>query len=186
VDETATQIERALPSVLENMPNSISLGNPVDLRNGWRSIDWFLGATVRGSFDLAIFVVIVMTVIVGIVVAAVGSDNIRGWLRWLGSSLLIPASLFVLMGISLSTPLIAGPLRNELRFTQWDGIQYSDAFRQAMGDLIISITQRVGSGFLTTGIAACFIAIALIVLSLFFTSSQRHEAKMVQIPVQNQ
>ncbi len=162
------------------------MNNPVDLRSGWRSVDWFLGATVRGSLDVAIWVVIVITVIVGVVLAYIGGDDLRGRLRWLGASLFVPASLFVLMGVSLTTPFIAGPLRNELRFTQWDGIQYSDAFRQAMGDLIISITQRVGSGFLVTGVVACVIAVVLIGLGWFASSSQRHEVKIVQVPVRNQ
>lgn len=185
VAETAEQIAHALPTALENMPDRIPLSNTVDLRQNWRSVDWFLGATVRGSLDVAIWIVVVITVIVGITLAYIGGDDARGRLRWLGVSLFVPASLFVLMGISLATPFIAGPLRNELRFTQWDGIQYSEAFRQAMGDLIISITQRVGSGFLLTGIVACLIALVLIVLGWRTTSTRQRETKMVQVPVQS-
>jgi hypothetical protein len=185
VEETAAQIVDALPRALENVPDRIALSNTVDLRQNWRTVDWFLGATVRGSLDVAILVVIVTALIIGIVLATIGGDNLRGRLRWLGVSLFVPASLFVLMGISLATPFIAGPLRNELRFTQWDGIQYSEAFQQALGDLIISITQRVGSGFLLTGVVTCLIALFLIVLSGRVRTGDHHSVKLVQVPARN-
>ena len=89
------------------------------------------------------------------------------------------------MGVSLATPFIDGPLRAELSFTQWDGILYSKAFQQAIGDMVISITQRVGSGFLLTGVVSCLIALFLIVLSWRASESEHHAVKLVQVPARN-
>jgi hypothetical protein len=141
--------------------------------------------TVRSGLDMAILVVIVMTIIVGGFLAYVGGDDTRGRLRWLGASFLVPASLFVLMGVSLATPLIDGPLRAELSFTHWDGILYCEAFQQAIGDMVISITQRVGNGFLLTGVVTCLIALFLIGLSWRASGNEHHSVKIVQVPVQN-
>jgi len=185
IGAAAAQIVQALPTALENVPDRILLSNPVNLRQNWNWAEWFLGVTVRGGFDIGILVVIVSTLIVGGFLAYVGGDDTRGRLRWLGASLIVPASLFVLMGISLATPIIDGPLRAELSFTQWDGILYSEAFQRAIGDMVISITQRVGSGFLLTGVVSCLIALFLIALSWRASGSEHHAVKLVQVPVRN-
>jgi hypothetical protein len=185
VDTAAEQITLALPGLLEDAPDRIILNDPVNLRNEWGFMNWFLGSSVRGGLDIAMLMVILTTVAAGIVGAFLGGDDLRGRLKWLGSSLLVTASLFVLMGLIMATPLIAGPLRNGLNTANWVGIQYSEGFREAVTAIVAPLVQQIGSGFLLTGVVSGLIAFGLLFWSWRVTAADLPTGKIVQVPVRN-
>jgi hypothetical protein len=148
-------------------------------------MDWFLGSTVRGGLDIAMLMVILTTVAAGIVGAFLGGDDLRARLKWLGASLLVTASLFVLMGLIMGTPLIAEPLRNGLNTANWVGIQYSEGFREAVTAIVAPLVQQIGSGFLLTGVVSGLIAFGLLFWSWRVTAADQPTGKIVQVPVRN-
>jgi hypothetical protein len=178
------QIVLALPAALENTPDRLLFADPVDLRRNWPSVDWLLGATIRTGLDTTLFAVIFVAFAVGVVGAYLGGDNLRGRLKWFSSSLFFPAALLLVTGLSLATPLIVGPLRNELRIADWDGVQYSEPFRHAVTDLTVSLVQQIGNGFLLAGLVCFIIALGLLALGWMVPASERRTGKMVQVPTQ--
>jgi hypothetical protein len=185
VAQAADQIARALPVALEDSPDHVVLNDPSNLQNNWGFTNWFLGSSVRSALDLSMFTVIFTTLAVGLIGSFLGGDDLRGRLKWLGSSLFVPASLFVLMGLIMATPLIAGPLRNGLNAFRWEGIQYSEAFREAVIEIVAPLVQQIGIGFLITGLVSVLIAGGVLVWSWSINPGERRSSKMVQVPARN-
>ena len=185
VDAAAEQITLALPGLLEDAPDRIILNDPANLRNDWGYMDWFVGSSTRGGLDIAVLTVILTSVSVGIVGAFLGGDDLRGRLMWLGSSLFVTASLFVLIGLVMATPLIAGPLSNGLNAADWGGIQYSKAFREAVTAIVTPLVQQIGTGFLLTGMVSGLIAFGLLFWSGRVTATDQPTGKIIQVPVRN-
>lgn len=184
VDAAAGQIVDALPGVLENTPDQIILNDRVSLRMNWYNFDWLLGSSVRTGLDVAMICMIAFAAIFGLVGAYLGGDDLRARLKWLSSSLFAPASLFLLAGLVLSFPVIARPLSDGLTYVRW-GVQYSEAFREAVLSVIVPVIQQVGNGFLLTGVVSCLIALGLLIWSWATPSNVGRSAKMVQVPAQN-
>jgi hypothetical protein len=182
VAEVTKQISGALPAAVANTPDRLPLSDPAALQGGWRSADWLLGGSVRSLLDTSIILVIFMTALALLVGAYLGGDDRRGRLGWLGISLLVPASLFVLMGLTMATPLIAGPIRDGLSASNWDGIQLGEPFRQAVTEMVIPVVQQIGNGFLLTGVISGLIAVGLLAWSWRVSGTVQQTGKMVQVP----
>jgi hypothetical protein len=185
VNAAAQQIVQALPAVLEDMPSRLMLNNLVNLRSEWGLADWFRVSNLRIGLDAAILIVILSAVAAGVVGAYLGGDDLRGRLLWLATSLWVPASLFVMLGLTLATPLIDGPLRDGLIAARWNGIQYSDAFREAITDLVMWLAQQTTAGVLLTGVVSALVALGLFGWSRSLGAGDRQGSKRVQVPVRN-
>ncbi len=174
---TAAQIAHALPAALANTPNSLALSSTFDLQNNLSALDWFLDVTVRSGLDMAIVMVILLTVLVGVALSYMRGGDLYANLRWLSQSLFVPAGLFLLVGVTVSNPLIA----NALQSTQWISVQTSAAFNQALSNMTALIVQRAGSGLLVTGILTGVIALVLFMFSGKSNPQERSVVAMVQI-----
>lgn len=180
------QIAAALPDVLAQTPNQIRLTNRLDLRTNWYDYSWLLGSSIRTTLDVAVVYVVAMAALVGIIVAYLGGDGLRGRLKWLSSSLFAPASLFVLIGLVLTLPMVVNPLSEALVANRWGGAPYSDAMREAVIGAIVPIVQQVGSGFLVTGVVSFTIALGLLIWSWLTPAGEPNSPRIVQVPARNQ
>ena len=182
VETAAQQIASALPAVLETMPDQIVLGDEWYIRMNW--YDWIPGGSVRMALDFGLISMIGLAVMTGVVGAFIGGDTLRGRLQWLSSTLFAPASLCLAIGLALVTPLVLNPIHADL-VARWDSVQYSEAYRESAVNLVISVIQQIGNGFVITGAVACFIALCLLVWSLATPAKGQENPRMVQVPVQN-
>lgn len=182
VDAAGAQIAAALPAVLAAMPDQLVVSDQWYVRANW--YDWFGGASVAVALDIAIVMIILTAAGAGLVGAYLGGDDLRGRLHWFSSAVFFPASLFLIIGLVLASPTIAGPISRELSAVRW-GVQYSEAFREAVINVIVPVIQQVGNGFLLTGVVASAIALGLLVWSLVVPASGQRNPRIVQVPAHN-
>ena len=157
----------------------------VPVRMNWYEFGIFGGGSVRSVVDIAIVQILSISIIVGLIAAYLGSDSLRSRLGWLSASLFAPASLFLLAGMTLTSSLIIGPVSNSVATVRWDGVPYSDAYREAVVSVIIPVMHQVGNGILLTGFVACAIAFALLVWSWITPDHAPRPGKIVQAPAHN-
>lgn len=181
----ADQIAAALPAALEDMPDEIVVDSRGYIPMNWYDFAWFLGSGVHTVLDIAILMIIFTAICVGFVGAYLGGDDLRGRLKWLSASLFAPGVLFLFSGLVMASPLIADPISRGLASTTWNGLQYSDTYREAVMNLIVPVVQQIGSGFLLTGVIACLIALGLFIWSWATPATQQEHPRMVQVPARN-
>ncbi len=174
---TAAKIAHALPAVLANSSDRLQLSNTFDLQSNLSALNGFLDATVRSGLDMAIVMVLLLTVLVGVLLSYMRGGDLYGNLRWLSKSLFIPATLFLMVGMILANPFIASVLQS----TQWVSIQAKAAFNQALMNMIVLIVQRAGSGLLVTGVLTGVIALVLFMFSWKNNAEERSIVAMMQI-----
>jgi hypothetical protein len=186
ISETSAQIVEALPAALETMPDHLILNSVHIFSDGSSTFGWWVGGNVRSALDFGIIALVLIAVISGIVGSWIGGNDARNRLKWFSSALFFPASLFVVTGLSLSTPLVLSLLRTEVSFDLWTDTTLSESFRQAIVDVVVPLVQKIGNGFLMVGIVGFVIAAVLLVGSWLFRASQeRATYKVVHVPVQN-
>ncbi len=173
---TAAQIAHALPAALANTPDHLLLSDTLNLRSNLRLLDLFLAVTVRSGLDMAIVMVILLTVLVGVLLSYMRGGDLFGNLRWLSKSLFVPAAVFLLVGVILSNSFTA----NVLQSSQWT-LQSSDAFGQALANMTILIVQHAGSGLLVTGVLTGVIALVLFMFSWKSNAEKQTALSMVQM-----
>jgi len=176
VAAASAQIAHALPSVLANAPDRIQLSDTLNLQQDLQPIDWFLNITVRSGLDMAIVMVILLTVLVGVALSYMRGGDLYGNLQWLSKSLFIPAAVFLLVGWILSAAFMAEPIRSAL-----NSIQTSTVFSQALANMTVLIVQRAGSGLLLTGALTGVIALVLFMFAWKTTAQERSVVAMVQV-----
>jgi hypothetical protein len=183
VVEVEEQIAAALPAVLEAAPDHVVVDSQGFVRMNWYDFAWFLGGGGHAVLDIAILTMIIISAGVAFAGAYLGGDDLRGRLKWLGATLFAPGSLFLVMGLALVSPWTVGMIGRSLAATRWDGVQYSDSYREAVANLVVPVVQQIGSGFLLTGVVACVIALGLLIWGWATPSKGQGSAKMVNIPV---
>ncbi len=170
VAATAAQIAHALPVILENAPERMRLSSTLDLHTDLHTLDGFLEVTVRSGLDMAIVMVILLTVLVGIILSYMRGSDLYASLRWLSKSLFVPASFFLLVGVILANTGVANTF-----------IQVNAAFGQMLANMTVLIVQRAGSGLLTTGALTGVIALVLLMVSWRTNTNERAVVTMVQV-----
>ncbi|MBK9121631.1 MAG: hypothetical protein IPM16_00720 [Chloroflexi bacterium] len=180
--ETASQIEFALPVLVDELPDEIAFNSwPGMDAIGWR-FGWRLSGNVRGLLDLAVLLVAAMALAAAVAASALGGSDPRGQLRWLSSSLFAPGSLFVAAGFVLGSPLLTGPVSRSLTTARWNTV-YSEAFEQAVAEVIVPAIQRVGGSVLQVGAIVCLAAFVLLIVSLITPRRSTSDARYVEVPV---
>lgn len=185
VADAAAQIAAALPAALEDTPDQIVVAASSNIRTNGYDVAWFLGSGIHNVLDMALMTMIFTALVVGFVGAYVGGDNLPERLKWLSSSLFAPASLFVFIGLALSAPWTAGSISSAMATSSWNGVVYSEAYREAVASVVIPVVQQLGSGFLVTGFVVSMFALAVLVASWITRSQGQGVTKMVQVPVRN-
>ncbi|MBX3084664.1 MAG: hypothetical protein KF716_23720 [Anaerolineae bacterium] len=183
VEAAAAQIADALPTVLKTTPDQLVIEGQGYVRTNWYDFAWFLGSGIHNVLDLAILMMGFVTVSIGFVAVYFGGDDQRGRLKWFGAALLVPASLFLLSGIGLTARWGIDAVTASIATTRWDGVQYSQSFREAVASVVVPIVQQIGSGFLLTGAVACLMALGLLVLSWITPAEGQPSPKVVQVRV---
>ncbi|MCC6611884.1 MAG: hypothetical protein IT320_00320 [Anaerolineae bacterium] len=185
VADAAEQIVTALPAALEDAPDQIVMAARSNIRTHWYDVAWFLGSGIHAVLDVAIMMLIAVTLMVGFVGAYLGGDSLAERLKWLSSSLFAPASLLVVIGLALSAPWTSGSISSVLANSRWNGVVHSDAYREAVASVVIPIVQQLGNGFLVTGFVVSMFALAVLVASWITHSQGQGVTKTVQVPVRN-
>jgi hypothetical protein len=130
-----------------------------------------------GTAGLTIAIGLMLMIAAGswLVTAFIGGSNRRERLAWLGWSLMLPAVLILLSGIVLSTPLITASVGLGLDRARFaiEGVQYSEALRQALIEVTGKALSAVSGGFLSTGVASAAIALGLSVWAAVTRSEPR-------------
>jgi hypothetical protein len=165
VEGAAVQIAGALPAVLAAAPDQIVLNDPMYFRNDWGFTNWFRAGTLNSMLNVGILTLIAATLAAAVAGAYLGGDDRRGRLKWFGAALYV--------------------LRFGLDAARWEGIRYSEAFRQAVTDMILPLVQQIGSGFLLTGLVSGLIALIVLIWSWRTPSTEQPVGKLVQVPVRN-
>jgi hypothetical protein len=184
VNETAAQITEALPAALTAMPDRILLNAQSEANRSPHYFDWFWVGNFRALLDGIIVITVLLTLAAAWIGAWLGSDDLRGRLKWLSSAIFFLSSLFIISALAMTSSVITAMLRSEMNFAFWDQGQLSAPFQQGVTDIVIPLVQQIGSGFLMVGVAGFVIAFVLLVRSWMVTSSKRHSGKIVQIPTQ--
>ncbi|MBI1278867.1 MAG: hypothetical protein GC179_12125 [Anaerolineaceae bacterium] len=169
VAAATAQIAHALPTVLENAPNRLTLSDTLGLQQGLRLLDLFLVVTVRSGLDMAIVMVILLTVLGGVSLSYLRGGDLDKNVRWLGKSLVIPAVLFLLAGVILSNDFTVNTLQS-IHFIS----------TQALGNLTVLIVQHAGSGLLITGALTGVIALVLVAFTWKPATVEQPLTEMVQ------
>ncbi len=185
VDLAANQIIAALPAALADMPDQIDLENRGYVGANWYDFAWLLGSGIHAVLDMSILMMIFVAVGAGFVGAYLGGNDLHGRLKWLSASLFVPSSLFLFSGLVMTSQWMLGWISSSLATPRWDGVHYSEGFREAVTNVIVPEVQQVGNGVVLTGVIACLIALSLLIWSLVTPAEEQRSPKMVQIPVRN-
>lgn len=183
--EAAEQIVTALPAALEDTPDQIVMAAQGNLRTTWYDAAWFLGSGIHSVLDIAIVMVVFVALMVGFVGAYLGGNTLSERLRWVSASLFAPALLFVVIGLALAAPWTSSAISGAVAINSWNGIAYSEAYREAVANVIVPIVQQLGSGFLVTGFVASLFALTVLVASWITRGQGQQTPRVVQIPVRN-
>jgi hypothetical protein len=174
VEDATSQISAALPQFVGQLPDQIRLSRePLNLQNDLRPFNlMFLGTA---GLTIAIGLMLMIAAGSWLVTAFIGGSNRRERLAWLGWSLMLPAVLILLSGIVLSTPLITASVGLGLDRARFaiEGVQYSEALRQALIEVTGKALSAVSGGFLSTGVASAAIALGLSVWAAVTRSEPR-------------
>ena len=136
---------------------------------------WYSRGARSGNHEL-----IITAVGAGLLGAYLGGDDQRERLKWLSSSLFVPASLFVLAGFALTSSYVTSAIGSGIT-----SAGYSDAYREALTGVVIPAIQQVGSGLFIVGGVVCLIALGVLIWSWATPATGRQNAKIVQVPARN-
>ena len=176
----AEQITAALPALIDTMPDHVVINDSADLGISWFRYNWLLMGGVRSVLDVAIIGISMMALLAGLVGAYLGGSDLRTRLKWASFSLFAPGSLIFLSSLILT----ATPVVNAIGSSA-TAARYSEAYREALINLLAKVIQQVDTGFLITGGVVCLVAFGLLVWSLVTPAGGSASAKVVQVPVRN-
>lgn len=177
----AEQIQKALPGIIETLPDTIALGDSVTLTPTMReNID-----AVRGALNSGIMSVALGAAVFGVFVGLLGGDGLRGKLLWMGLALLVPALMVLGLGLAMGQGNASWLNSATAEFRVNGDLIHSD-FNAATLAVIENIFQRIGSSFTITGLLAGVVSLILIFAGLVLpagASSQMGGSRFVEVPV---
>lgn len=154
VEQTARQIESALPAVLARMPDTQPIGESVPLP--WP------GFSVTRVYFASVLALLLAGIGCWLGAAFAGSSNVRGRLFWLGGSLLAPAFFTLLCGLATLAPATIGWVRYGIAAADLPGFGFSAVYPDALVGAARIAVQRTATGFLATGGIASGVALGLL------------------------
>ncbi len=176
-EAAADEIAAALPEFLKSVPDHINLERETYNTARWtRGVPMMFAAT--NGLNIAIVILLALSAGAWLMAALIAGASTRERLLWLGWSLLIPAALILLIGVSMNAPFATGWVRFGLNEARWSGdFAYSPAFREALMSTVGVALQTVANGFLAVGAAAGAIGLGMIVWG-FYTPADRKPVAM--------
>ncbi|MBZ0278296.1 MAG: hypothetical protein K8I60_19265 [Anaerolineae bacterium] len=167
------QIEKALPAIVETLPNELPLVEDGGVDPIYR--EWF--PDVRNGLTAAVSGIASAALVMGVVIALIGGDGMRGKLRWMGDGLLLPGLIILAFGLAISqgdANWLNQLLANNSRSAQEISPTVIQVFQSAVA--------RIGDNFVTTGGIAAMIGLAIFVLGTIFPGAGR-SGREVEVPV---
>lgn len=180
VGAAAEQIKNALPALIDALPDHVVVGDSVDLWIGRFRYNQLVVGGALYLLDLGVMSITGIALLAGLVGAYLGGTNLRARLKWGSTSLFVPASLILFMGLILTPSPIVTAVADSVTASR-----YSETYREALIGVLTQVIHRVGTGFLITGWIACLIALGLLVWSFATPAKENTNVKVVQVPVRN-
>ena len=177
--ELTAQVEAALPAIAESLPNEFIADRFVKLPD-MGNLRLQSGA-LRTLMTTGLIILGVVAVLVWLMDGFIGATDARGRLIWLGLSLLLPAGLVLLAGISLSAPYLETIFQSN--FVGSGGVQNAQV-AASFADAAVSATARVRNGFLLAGGIPTLVAVILLIFGLVIRpgGKRKREVQYVQVP----
>ncbi len=183
-DSMAEQIQKALPGIIETLPDTVALGDSVTADPNMRDD---INA-LRGVLNSGIMSVALGAAVFGVFVGLLGGDGLRGKLLWMGLALLVPALMVLGLGLAMGQGNASWLNSATAEFRVNGDLIHSD-FNAATLAVIENIFQRIGSSFTITGLLASVVSMILIFAGLLLpagASSHPGGGRFVEVPVGDQ
>jgi hypothetical protein len=167
-DEAESVIYDQLPTYVQDLPDSLSLSDlPGNVESWQASIP---AGSIRGLINASLIAFAATALLMWFVMSLIAGKGLRGFLLWMGITLIIPGALVLLTGL----PISAGALRVEALGLQPGDINIagqpaSADVSQTLSDAIAEILRRVGEGWSMVGGLAVGIGAALTAIGIFVT-----------------
>lgn len=167
-DQAALVIADQLPTYVQSLPDQLTWEDP--------DAAWIGGGSIRAFINIALIGFAISAIFTWVIMSLIGGKGLRGFLIWMGVTLIIPAGIVLLTGL----PLSAGALSVEGFGLQQgminvNGQPVSAELREGLANAVVQILSRVGSGFVTVGGLSIGIGIALAAVGLFVTKRRDDE-----------
>jgi hypothetical protein len=179
VDEAAAQIEDALPLLLETSENRIVLGDPMNLER----TSWFFGLSLRNQLNQVIGALLLVSLLAWVIVGLIAGNTMRERLIWWGIGLLIPALPCALVGLALNSAVAGGAIHVGVQGAAWEGVAYSQPFKDAIIELITPILSATGSTLLGLGLVLTFVGVLFIIIGSRMERAPQATGPFVTVPV---
>lgn len=187
-DESAAvvseQIQKALPGVIETLPTTLALSDPVKADPTTQEGI----SALRGVLNSGILSVALGAAFFGVMVGLLGGDGLRGKLRWMGAALIVPALMVLGLGLAMSQGNMTW-LNSATTEFRVNGELVDPNFDAAALAVFETVFQRVGNSFSTTGLLASAVSIALFFAGLVLPAgapSPMGRSRWVEVPVGEQ
>jgi hypothetical protein len=177
--DLVSQVEEALPGIVERMPSDFSVeqnvetpviqGVPLSLAN-LRTVLTY-GIIILGAF------VLLLWLIDGFLLGS----GARERFLWLGLTLLIPAGLVLLVGVASNAPTLEATIRSSILRTY--AAQNVD-FAASVVTTMFNAIERVRNGFLIGGGIPTLVAVLLLIFGLVIRpgGKGKNDGRYVQVP----
>jgi hypothetical protein len=177
--ELASQVQAAVPAVAESLPGEFSADRFVKMPDVG-SIRLQPG-TLRTLMTSGLIILGIVAVLVWLIDGFIGATDTRSRLLWLGFTLLLPAGLVLLAGISLSAPSLETILQNN--FVGSSGAQ-NPQVAASFAAAAVSASAPVRNGFLAAGGIPTLVAVVLLIFGLISRPSakRKNAVQYVQAP----
>lgn len=170
-EEQAFQaIMLSLPRFNEEIPSQLVLNEPLDPNN----VPTMGALALRAAYQLVMWGLVVFAALVWIVTAFIAASGQRQRLVWLGLTLLIPAFIILMLGISLTGDWLDA-VKQVISNSDMtiNGVPAEPELRNAVVSALTTVFNRTGGGFTLVGGAAS--AAGLVLMVLGFMSPRRDD-----------
>lgn len=161
VTDAQASIQASLPAYIDSLPNTLELGNTIDNE----SVEIVGSVSVRAAFYSTLVLVTLISLFLWLVNALIGGRGLRGRFIWLGITLLLPALLVLISGLSFQSNLNATTSRIISDITVQLSAQDSTV-RETLQEVIQPFFSRIANSFVLVGGVAVAAGFVLFLLGL--------------------
>ncbi len=174
-EEAEEQILHALPRYVEELPNKLTVIDPVSAD----AVDFGVG-TARDSLRGVILSFLFFAAIFWLTAAWIGGESRRQRLLWLGIMLLIPAGFVFLAGASIGGDWLDSASRAlDSADVTINGVPADEAFVEALQNVFTNVFSRVGDSLRMVGGAGVAISLIILGFALMLSSDVKEPPVVV-------
>ena len=164
VEAATAQVAANVPTFAASLPDTIRLGEPIDLQSDLGPAGSLVGEDVRAGVASVTTSLALGAIILWLLIGFIAARSGRELVRWLGYGALIPAVLVGGLALSLGT-LSAELARTGLGNITINGTRASPEFAAALGTLLGTGLDAINAPILTISGLVFVIGIVLFLLS---------------------